>query len=389
MVFSEIVGTLSFLQPQADDDFVDRLHYYYTSTFLLVTAVLISLKMFGGRPIECWVPAEYKGSWEDYTEMFCWARSTYWVSFEEKIPNEVQVRESRMISYYQWTPFFLVICAFCFYSPCLIWRLMYGKSGIRLKDIMQFATDKSNVQPATRQCNIEGLAAHLSSVFKHRFRFGTSHPYHHRFLRILNFRFYEAYLTALYIIIKLLYFVNVAGQMFLINRFLQTDRYGFYGFEVLKDLINGRPWQESGNFPRVTLCDMNIRILGNVQRHTVQCVLVINIFTEKVFILLWMWYIILAVISLVSCFTWIFFALPFEQRKKFIARRLELADVEFERKNVRYELDEFVRNYIKIDGAFVLKMLTVHAGILICTEVVDVMWDSFLTEQGLLTTLQL
>jgi hypothetical protein len=52
MVFSEVVGTLAFLQPQCDDDMSDRLHYYYTSTFLLVTAVLISLKMFGGRPIE-------------------------------------------------------------------------------------------------------------------------------------------------------------------------------------------------------------------------------------------------------------------------------------------------------------------------------------------------
>lgn len=41
MVFSEVVGTLSFLQPQCDDDMADRLHYYYTTTFLLVTAVCI------------------------------------------------------------------------------------------------------------------------------------------------------------------------------------------------------------------------------------------------------------------------------------------------------------------------------------------------------------
>ena len=52
MVFSEVVGTLSFLRPETDDNIVDRLHYYYTSTFLLVTAVLISLKMFGGRSVE-------------------------------------------------------------------------------------------------------------------------------------------------------------------------------------------------------------------------------------------------------------------------------------------------------------------------------------------------
>ncbi|VDK72278.1 unnamed protein product, partial [Gongylonema pulchrum] len=143
MVVSEVVGTLSFLKPQPDDDFVDRLHYYYTSTLLLVAAatlisyalfliqsqVLMSLKMFGGRPIECWVPAEYRGGWEDYTEMFCWARSTYWVSFDEEIPENISDREKRMVSYYQWTPFFFVICAFLFYAPCLIWRMMYDKSG--------------------------------------------------------------------------------------------------------------------------------------------------------------------------------------------------------------------------------------------------------------------
>ncbi len=66
------------------------------------------------------------------------------------------------------------------------------------------------------------------------------------------------------------------------NWFLQTDDYSFYGFGVINDLLTGKPRNESGIFPRVTLCDMNIRVLGDIQRHTVQCVLVINVFTEKV-----------------------------------------------------------------------------------------------------------
>ncbi|VDL80694.1 unnamed protein product [Nippostrongylus brasiliensis] len=374
MVFAEIVGTLSFLQPQADDDIFDRLHYYYTTTFLLLTAVLVSLKMFGGRPIECWLPAEYKSSWEDYTEMYCWARNTYYAPFQDPNLPEVQDRGKTMVSYYQWVPFFLVIVAFMFYSPCLLWRLLYDKSGIRLKDIMCFANDKSNVQPSARRANINGLAMHLSSVFNHRFRFGSVHPYHHKVLKFLNLRFYEAYLTFLYLGIKLLFLINVLVQMFLLSRFLETNSQGFYGYGIFWDLITGQGWTESPNFPVVTYCDMEIRILGHIQRHTVQCVLI--------FLLLWLWYTLLAVISFGSIMSWIFSSLPFDQRRKFIARRLELADVSFKQRNFALELDEFVRDYVKMDGIFVLRMITIHSGVLICTEVVDTMWDQFLAEQG-------
>lgn len=30
-----------------------------------------------------------------------------------------------------------------------------------------------------------------------------------------------------------------------------------------------------------------------------------------------------------------------------------------------------------MDGVFVLRMLTIHAGILVCTEIVDEMWEEF------------
>lgn len=81
-----------------------------------------------------------------FTEMYCWARNTYFAPFETDLPD-VEERGKTMVSYYQWVPFFLVIVAFMFYSPCLLWRILYDKSGIRLKDIMNFANDKANVNP--------------------------------------------------------------------------------------------------------------------------------------------------------------------------------------------------------------------------------------------------
>lgn len=65
-MLTDMIGTLSFLSLRADDDFVDRLHYFYTTTFLIIMSLLVSFKMFAGKPLECWLPAEYKNSWEQY-----------------------------------------------------------------------------------------------------------------------------------------------------------------------------------------------------------------------------------------------------------------------------------------------------------------------------------
>ena len=50
---------------------------------------------------------------------------------------------------------------------------------------------------------------------------------------------------------------------------------------------------------------LQIRQQTNVHRFTVQCVLPINLFNEKIFIFIWFWLFAMAVVSLVSIVHWL------------------------------------------------------------------------------------
>uniref|UniRef100_A0A158PB08 Innexin n=1 Tax=Angiostrongylus cantonensis TaxID=6313 RepID=A0A158PB08_ANGCA len=104
--------------------------------------------------------------------------------------------------------------------------------------------------------------------------------------------------------LKVLIFVNLLLQFFLLNHFLGTA-YTFWGAGILFDMIRGRQWQNSGHFPRVAFCDLTVREMGNVNNWTVQCVLMVNMFNEKIFIFLWFWFAFLLFCTVINLFIWI------------------------------------------------------------------------------------
>ncbi|MCP3664023.1 MAG: hypothetical protein GY696_16285, partial [Gammaproteobacteria bacterium] len=118
-----------------------------------------------------------------------------------------------------------------------------------------------------------------------------------------------------------------------------------------------------------------------IQRHTVQCVLVINIFIEKIFIMLWMWYTLLAIATILSLLFWLGSAVMQSRRYRFVSRNLEIADVEFDLDFYHEEVDMFVRDWIKTDGVFVLRMITIHNGTMFAMELIHSMWSQFLEEK--------
>uniref|UniRef100_A0A915DUF0 Innexin n=1 Tax=Ditylenchus dipsaci TaxID=166011 RepID=A0A915DUF0_9BILA len=106
--------------------------------------------------------------------------------------------------------------------------------------------------------------------------------------RILCFRVGRSlgsYVSTLYLCIKLMYLGNVFGQFVLLNSFIGRG-YNMWGWTALTSLATGSGWTDSPVFPRVSLCDFRVRRLANMHRYTVQCVLMINMFNEKIYLYL-------------------------------------------------------------------------------------------------------
>jgi len=124
----------------------------------------------------------------------------------------------------------------------------------------------------------------------------------------------------------------------------------------------------------------------------VQCVLVINIFNEKIFIFLWFWYCLLMVITACSLIEWLWLVFVPYSGRSFLENHLQLSEMPFDPEGGRLvasstlirtiagsrpDMDRFINKYLHLDGVFILRMITAHTGFIFGTEMVLSLWRTF------------
>uniref|UniRef100_A0A5S6QDG0 Innexin n=1 Tax=Trichuris muris TaxID=70415 RepID=A0A5S6QDG0_TRIMR len=371
---------LSTVKPYRDGDFVDRLNSFYTVISLVACTLIVSGWSFVGSPIQCWFPAYFKGWWIQYSLDYCYVQNTYFLPFYNKtpiknywdlisspidIPMQIEEREAHLIGYYQWVPFILALVAICFYVPTAIWRTLNKHSGISVKTICDMTSIVHHVEPSSRRKNVDKMVRLLDhSVVLAENLYGNVFMTGH-------------YISGLYLVVKGLFLVNSVAQFFLLQAFLGAKD-NLWGLRVAQNLLEGTQWEETGHFPRVTVCDFEVRELGNLHRHSVQCVLMINMFNEKIFLFLWWWFLILIVANSLSLLSWLVVLLVDTLNVRLIRDYLKTLDYPaLKRKEFEYNLRDFMRKFLRPDGIFLLRLISCNSGDVVSREMVDCMWRRY------------
>ncbi|XP_063380965.1 innexin inx2-like isoform X1 [Cydia fagiglandana] len=269
------------------DNNVFRMHYKVTVIMLLVFTLLVSSKQFFGDPIHCMGDSD---SDKDAINSYCWIYGTYTLKSRLKgiegthmtyigVGTETGGKQDRIEhTYYQWVCCVLLGQSVMFYTPRYLWKLWEGG---RLKAL---ASD---------------LASPMVTKDWHEYRRGELVSY------LSHTNMYSHNMYALrYAFCEILNLLNVVGQMFLLDIFL-GGAFRNYGATVAAftrvpkdptDLTDIDPMDRY--FPKITKCIIRrYGPSGTAELRDRMCVLPLNIVNEKIFVIIWFWFIFLTFIS--------------------------------------------------------------------------------------------
>jgi len=288
------------LDPVQIDGWVFRLHYWVTSTAIFAASAVAFAKQYFGDPIECIFDAKH-GAEIKAVDAYCWLHSTVHLdtSLLRKLNSMPQIRSpclglsSPMVGldstsgpmetlYYQWVPFFLLFQACAFRLPWKLWRHLEGGK------MEEFGLE------AKRHL----LTNEASEILARQYAEAFEGVMHHN-----NVYFWQ------FLMCELLNFAVLLVVISFTDFFLGGQFWG-YGWRVYDHYItqpqtiprtNSRPTPMCSLFPTVTSCQFPSGALtGNLNVDHAMCVLSLNIINDKIFLLEWIWFYILALATTAS-----------------------------------------------------------------------------------------
>lgn len=250
-----------------------------------------------GKPIEC-IHDGFRS--ERVLNAFCMAENIYTVRQQTNaegnkdqvevypgVPGHYYGWETDQIYhvYYRYTPLYFLLQAICFYAPKYLWKNLEGG---QIGNMIQDLSAPGQTLDAKRLELIKHCASCLFAM-KNTTQYAMS--YHG--CMVINL-------------------INVILQFFLTNLFINEGEFYYYGSDVAKFFSRNKnvPFGAIKNehlspmnfvFPRQAKC--SIKMFGPsgtlVEEHAI-CFLTMNSFNDKIFVVIWFWFVFLMIVTPIS-----------------------------------------------------------------------------------------
>jgi len=266
-----------------------RLHRF-TSVIFIACSVLVSCKQFLGENIHCMLDGLEEEDDKKLIESYCFMKSTFTLSRTEAEESshlhahqgvgQNRNDDNEFHNYYQWVCFVLFLQAIFFYVPYMVWKSMekgtIKKLLVKIPGIGEQADDAITEMPLDEQ--VSGLAKYL----------------------YINKDSFNGY-AGKFLMCEFANLVNVLVQIYFMDVFLDGE-FIAYGTSFFTDPVHMHHKNMESVFPKVTMCTMpNFGVSGKIVNHSGICTLPVNIISEKIYVFLFVWMIILAALSVLHC----------------------------------------------------------------------------------------
>jgi hypothetical protein len=199
-------------------------------------------------------------------------------------------------------------------------------------------------------------------------------------------KIFTCYFVLCYIGVKVLYILNCLFQIGLIHIMIGTRPFGISRFNHLKQdtldthflaqfvsKINSGVSEliDTSSFPKRTLCDFTFRELASNHAYTVECILPLNIIVEKMYVFLYIWFILLGFITLIDFLKWIghlIHCLASSDKSHEHYVRTHLID------RTKYSADDikfFANEHLTGNNYFLLKLLSKNISTFVVVDMLD------------------
>ena len=254
----------------SSDGFVFRMHYQFTSTLLVASAMFLGSNLGLGSPISCLGDA--LGLDTKDLQTFCMIYGVH-PSQRKLLPED-----SKYELWYKWTPIILLLQSVLFYIPHWIWKhFENGWVAAMIKDLRRSDLVDAEVINEKKKLTAECLrkGKNTNTVY-----------------------------GAVLILCELLNWFNVTVQLYLLNE--------WFSYYFFKNPINVVMLAGESSFSRIDPLELafpktitcNIKSFGpsgTINTRSVLCDVAVNHFNEMCVIIMWYWFVFLFACTTLSC----------------------------------------------------------------------------------------